>query len=77
MRLLEETRQMAEREAQIGALSAKIQGRSTVDAMLASAVSELGRLLGAEQASIRMGLRETEAVLLGAGRDGDNGETTG
>lgn len=54
-RLYEETQRAATREQRVNAIAAQYQSVTTVDELLRITVSELGDLLGAEKASIRLG----------------------
>ncbi len=53
-RLYAQTQQAAQREAEINAIGQKIQGTTTVEEALQTAVRELGRVLQAEQTSVRL-----------------------
>lgn len=53
-RLLEESRQRAERVAQVNSIREKIQNTTTIDDALQVAVRELGRLTGAPQTVVRL-----------------------
>lgn len=54
-RLYEETQRVATREQRVNAIAAQYQDVTTVDELLRITISELGGLLGAEKASIRLG----------------------
>jgi GAF domain-containing protein len=54
-RLYETTQRVAQREQRVNAIAAQYQDVTTVDELLRITVSELGALLGAEKASIRLG----------------------
>ncbi len=62
-RLVDYSQRLADRELQVGEVAAKLQAQTTVDDMLETAVTELGRLLDADRASIRLGLRHTESTV--------------
>ena len=53
-RLFEQARMAAEREQQINLIAARLQGLNSVDDVLATAVSALGEVLGAEYGAIRL-----------------------
>ena len=48
--------ELAQQELEVNAISAKLQGMTSMNDIVRTAVSELGRALGAQQASIRLGL---------------------
>ncbi|MDZ4771143.1 MAG: GAF domain-containing protein [Chloroflexota bacterium] len=54
-RLYEATQRVAQREQRVNAIAAQYQNVTTVDELLRITVSELGDLLGADRASIRLG----------------------
>jgi GAF domain-containing protein len=64
VRLLEHSRQLADRELRVGAISAELQRHNTIDEILSTAVAELGQTLGAEHAAIRLGWRPTDVQVL-------------
>lgn len=53
-RLFEQTRMAAEREQQINAITARLQGLTNVEDILATAVSTLSQVLNADQGAIRL-----------------------
>ncbi len=54
-RLFEQSQDLAQQELEVNAISAKLQGITDVNGVIEMAVDELGRVLGATQASIRLG----------------------
>ncbi|MBN1286403.1 MAG: GAF domain-containing protein [Anaerolineae bacterium] len=62
VRLVERSQRLADREFQVSEVAAALQQQTAVDEMLSTAVSELVRLLGADRASIRLGLRQAEGA---------------
>jgi GAF domain-containing protein len=64
VRLLEHSRQLADRELRVGAISAELQRHNTIDEILSTAVAELGQTLGADHAAIRLGWRPTDVQVL-------------
>ena len=72
VRLLEQSQRQAQYEYQLGEIAAQLQSQLPVDEMLSAAVGELGRALGADRASIRLGVRSSEAVFA-ADEDEDGG----
>ncbi len=73
VRLVEQSQRQAQQEYQLGEIAGALQRQASVDDMLSVAVSELGRVLGAEHAAIRLGLRQTQATLLGDEPGNGNG----
>jgi GAF domain-containing protein len=59
-RLFEQAQELAQQEFEVNTISARIQGATSMDEIAELAISELGRILGAEQASIRLGVVPTE-----------------
>jgi GAF domain-containing protein len=59
-RLFEQAQELAQQEFEVNTISARIQGATSMDEIAELAISELGRILGAEQASIRLGVLPTE-----------------
>jgi GAF domain-containing protein len=57
-RQYERARQQAEREAMLNAISQKIQGATTVEAVLQIAARELGHALGAPRTIAQLGMRD-------------------
>ncbi len=58
LRLLNETKRQAEREAMLNTISQKIQSATTVDAVLQIAARELGHALGAQRAIAQLSVKE-------------------
>lgn len=77
--LFQRTQQQAEREASINMISQRIQATTSVEEALQVAVRELGRTLGAQRATIQLGVpkREPSAAAVGAGNgsSGNNGKS--
>jgi GAF domain-containing protein len=71
-RLFEQAQELAQQELEVNAISAKLQGITDIDEIIETTVGELGRVLGAEQAMVRLGLtpRDQAAGGDGGGRDG-------
>lgn len=63
VRLVDRSQRLADRESQVGEIATALQQQTSVDDMLATAVSELSRLLGAERASIRLGMRQEAGAI--------------
>jgi GAF domain-containing protein len=61
-RLFEQAQELAQQEFEVNTISARIQGATSMDEIAELAISELGRILGAEQASIRLGVLPTELL---------------
>jgi GAF domain-containing protein len=61
-RLYETTQRVAQREQRVNAIAAQYQDVTTVDELLRITISELGALLGAEKASIRLGTLEAAGI---------------
>jgi GAF domain-containing protein len=59
--LFQRTQQQAEREAAINTISQRIQATTSVEEALQVAVRELGRTLGAQRATIQLGVPQREA----------------
>src|SRR5258708_22326213 len=55
-RLFEQAQELAQQELEVNAISAKLQSMTSMNDIVKTAVGELGRALGAQQASIRLGL---------------------
>lgn len=72
-RLVEQSHQQAQREYQLSQVAGALQAQASVDDLLSVVVSELGRVLGAEQASICLGLRQTETTFVGGDHGNGNG----
>ncbi|MBN2305798.1 MAG: GAF domain-containing protein [Anaerolineae bacterium] len=60
-RLFEQTQMAAERERRINQITTQLQGLTTVEDVLTTAISTLGQALGANYGSIRMAAREDMA----------------
>ena len=76
IRLFEQAQIAVEREQQINRIAARLQGLTSVDDVLATALDALGQALGAEQGAIRLVARDTTAVVddsprPAAGKDGE------
>ncbi len=69
-RLFEQAQELAQQELEVNAISAKLQGITDIDEIVETTVSELGRVLGAEQATVRLGLTPRDQT---AGGDGGSG----
>ncbi len=63
-RLYETTQRVAQREQRVNAIAAQYQDVTTVDELLRITVSELGALLGAEKASIRLGGLDASGAII-------------
>src|SRR5258707_8407130 len=74
-RLFEQTQERAQQELQVNAISARLQGVNNMDDLIRIAVSELGEVLGAREASIRLGLNLLEGRR--SGESGANGSNNG
>jgi GAF domain-containing protein len=61
-RLFEQTQDLAQQELQVNAISAKLQGVTNMNELVKIAISELGRALGAKEASIRLGMNLPAAL---------------
>ncbi len=59
-RLFEQAQEVAQQELEVNAISAKMQRVTDVDEILQTVLNELGRVLGADQASIRLGAPSTK-----------------
>jgi GAF domain-containing protein len=55
-RLFEQAQELAQQELEVNAISSKLQGVTGMNDLIKIAISELSRTLGAEQASIRLGV---------------------
>jgi GAF domain-containing protein len=55
-RLFEQAQELAQQELEVNAISARMQGVTNMNELLKTAINELSRALGAEQASIRLGV---------------------
>ncbi len=74
--LFQQTQQQAEREAAINTISQRIQATTSVEEALQVAVRELGRTLGAQRATIQLGVPQREPQKMHAS-NGGNGSTGG
>jgi GAF domain-containing protein len=61
-RLFEQAQEIAQQELEVNAISAKIQGNTDMEDILRIVLSELSRALGAQQASIRVGVGAIHAA---------------
>src|SRR5258708_8352379 len=55
-RLFEQAQEVAQQELEVNIISARLQGASNMTDLVKTAISELSRALGANQASIRLGV---------------------
>jgi GAF domain-containing protein len=62
IRLFEQARIAAEREQQINRITARLQGLTSIEDVLSTALDTLGQALGAERGSIRLAAREVVPV---------------
>ncbi len=53
-RLLENIQERAEREHTVGEISSKVRSSQTIEAIMQTAVSELGKTLGVNEVSIQL-----------------------
>ncbi len=72
-RLFEQAQELAQQEFEVNAISAKLQGVTGMNDLIKIAISELSRTLGAEQASIRLGVGLQKELVSG---QNDQKETT-
>ena len=68
-RLFEQAQELAQRELEINAISAHLQAATDLDEVIRTAVQELGRVLGAQQASVRLGVNLLANRELGRGME--------
>ncbi len=72
-RLFEQAQDLARQELQVNAISAKLQGATDMGEIVKTAIGELGRALGASQASIRVGLDLHNPALRSGEGDSNSG----
>ncbi|MEP7288908.1 MAG: GAF domain-containing protein [Chloroflexota bacterium] len=73
-RLFEQAQELAQQELEVNAISAKLQGITSMSELIKTAMSELSRALGAEQAAIRLGLALRNAPNTPVNTNGSNGK---
>ncbi len=61
-RLFEQAQELAQQELEVNAISAKIQSVNSMSEIIKTTISELGRVLGADQASIRLGVERRDKI---------------
>ena len=77
-RLFEQAQELAQQELEVNAISTKMQGVTKMDEIVITAIDELGRALGAENASIRLALtRQPDGSIGSGGNGGGNGVSNG
>jgi GAF domain-containing protein len=76
-RLFEQAQELAQQELEVNAISARMQGVTNMNELLKTAINELSRALGAEQASIRLGVTTPEGNRLSVATDARSYDGTG
>ncbi|CAG0944387.1 hypothetical protein ANRL1_01726 [Anaerolineae bacterium] len=67
-RLFEQAQELAQRELEVNAISARLQGMNDIDDLAKSALQELSRALGASQALLRLGMPTENSSSAAAGK---------